>query len=72
MIFCIVAVLAAFYWLMCETKWLTVRLPFGRPIEEINLAQLISVMMAVAIGVNLIPTLVKLPGEDIVDVGGKK
>ena len=60
MIFCIVVVLAAFYWLMHETEWLTLRLPFGEPSIEVELdvGELIAISVCVVVGLALVKYLV--------------
>ena len=59
MIFGIAIIIIAFYWLMYETKWLTVRLPYGRLL--INITQLV----AIAVGIMVMVTVWKYIAEDI-------
>ena len=41
----------AFTWLLYETNWLTIRLPYGK---STIIARLIGVMIAIVVGVSLI------------------
>ena len=43
MIFGIAVMVIAFYWLMYETKWLTVRLPYGRLPTIISIDDLLQI-----------------------------
>ncbi len=52
----IIIMLLAFYWLMYETQWLTVRLPFGKP-PTANL--LIRELLPLVVAVLILATVVK-------------
>ncbi len=50
MIFSIVVMVLAFYWLMYETKWLAVRLPFGKSLAGgISVRELISSVIGIVV-----------------------
>jgi len=49
MIFCVTVMIIAFYWLMDETKWLTVRLPYGRRPTIISINELLQIAICIVI-----------------------
>ncbi len=60
MILGIAIMVAAFYWLMYETEWLTVRLPFGKLyVIEVNVNQLVAIAFCVVIGTKILQYLIE-------------
>ncbi len=60
MIIILVAILISFLWFLWETNWLTARLPYGKPEEELNIVQIVNIMIAVVIAINLMPVITNL------------
>lgn len=57
MIPAVIVMVAALGWFVWETRWMTVRLPYGEPPVEIDISELVGIACAIVVGVLIIDSL---------------
>ncbi len=64
--------LLAFLWLMLETHWLTVRLPYGRKLPEFNISGIVTAAIALVVYVIINELTTKVITDELSDDDQKR